>query len=358
MSFLDTAYHSLDIRVSSNPYFRENNNNEIRSNFKRYLPGGDTLNNVKAAQVCQVTIPNSFYNVTENTHFKYGYRLASAIEYAELGFNNPLHTKITIHETWKFVTIQISKGFYSIHELLVKIMDINNNEYVHIEGVQQHKNPVINRIYYDAASQKAGFEFLFDINAPCWNTIPTNHRRILGNVSISIIIVGATNTDEAHSIPVIDYKTGEDSNELFVTASSPLSWVIGFQESRVITYTRFLDADGEYKNSLEDLKKLIIGDSLINIYPHFMVNLHCDELADYKNFDYKNQSSSCIASFPLTGSFGDVMNFRGNDNDTVIEYETPRPVSSLTFSLRDNKGKVLDTNGCDWFAVIKLFYII
>lgn len=371
MSFLESQYHSVDVRISSNPHFRQNIENETRSNFKRFLTADDALNNVKATQICQVTMTNSFYNVTEHSFFQYAFRTVTphTITHYVHGTLN----YVDQYDNFTFVKIPINPGFYSIYEMLDLIKSTNNNETViSSDGVLEKKYPEITSVSYDTLTQKAMIKFKFDTNEYCWNITGRSYYNAHfpnRKLTIAISIIGAYHPDSTTNVPNIDTSTGHAIQEGVITifegapvlrppynvVNSPLSWNLGFHETKTHSVTKF---DSASLNLTQESHKFIFGDTLVNLYPASIVNIHCPELADYRNFDCKNNSSSCIASFPITGEFGDVMSFRGNDFDSVIEYETPRPVTSLTMSLRDNNGKIINTNGCDWFAVIKLFYIL
>ncbi len=62
---------------------------------------------------------------------------------------------------------------------------------------------------------------------------------------------------------------------------------------------------------------------------------------------------------PLDAAFGCPIFWKSTSNASFIhKYVTPRDISSIAISLRDNRGRLLNVQNSDWSLLLKVYYLI
>lgn len=90
-----------------------------------------------------------------------------------------------------------------------------------------------------------------------------------------------------------------------------------------------------------------------------MVYIHCPELtAGVSDFDRQGDIHNLL-KISLDQPFTFICHYRTEDaQSAIIEYPSPRYISTFSFTLRDVRGKILDIQNHDWTLELKLFYIL
>ncbi len=66
-----------------------------------------------------------------------------------------------------------------------------------------------------------------------------------------------------------------------------------------------------------------------------------------------------ILMMPLDQNFSYTCYWKNNSSSSnLIKFNTPRNITSIPISVRDNRGTLLDINGADWTLTIKVFYLV
>lgn len=292
MSFLERDYSSTYIRINSTDRDSKADN---RNNFSLTLPpSNDTFDRVVGVQVSSVDIVHSFYNVLRNyEYFTWGLR--------DLGTG-------VLHE----YECTLTPGFYSASELGTALK-ASMNVTGHFKDRAQ-----VSTIVVDTTGSKRTVTMTFGpgLDAgtyPQANWKPevfTTYGRSPNAINEINTILGAVISDHTHSNVVV--------------AHTPPNWVIEFP-------------------------------SLPSLNSNASVVIHCNQLGKNTGSTAGNVLTGLI-TVPL-GEWGHWTHYEPQDSlNNVLEYDTPRSISNLSFRLTDVLGRPVETHGLDWSCVIKFYY--
>lgn len=85
--------------------------------------------------------------------------------------------------------------------------------------------------------------------------------------------------------------------------------------------------------------------------------IHIPELSLARHTLDRDQDAHYIAGVPMDVEFGEIAHYSIKDPHTnLIEFHSPRGISTLSVSIRDSRGIVLDTHQHEWSCIIKIYY--
>lgn len=122
--------------------------------------------------------------------------------------------------------------------------------------------------------------------------------------------------------------------------NNPIAYIFGFRKATHLAHTH-------------------TGDVVADLHRTKFYSIECPELAHGRAIDQVSRASTVIQSIPLTGDFGDVINYEAEPSFAgIIDFDSLRAVNSMTFKVVDSTGVAVDLLGTDWSIQIKIFHII
>lgn len=263
MAYLEKKYSTAFARVSSHD---RNHGVSHQFTITNSINNSAATKEVRAIQVINVSMPNTFYNVSRSTNF-----------FKYVDGNGAL---------WGFT---ITPGVYTRDQFYEAIIA---------------QNSIFQTIDVNPVTRKVTCTFT-DIN-----------------------VTG-----------VVSFQTSPDVDV------NPIAYLLGFDQEDVITF----NGTGT-----------TIAPSLMHLNEPEVVYINCPELSISKVYDFKDNTRNAadvLVAVPMDKSFGEVVHYAPGDNlSSLMEFNAPRFVTELHFSLTDKWGKLLHANGGDWSITFKLFY--
>ena len=133
-------------------------------------------------------------------------------------------------------------------------------------------------------------------------------------------------------------------------------------------------ASGYYTNRIgyllggEDLSTVttLIGSAsytfpyLPRLYGLSAVTVHCPQLGiSTVDFDRGSANHFPLVRVPMDVGYSVVAHYQSRDDATnLIVYPSPRGISHIELTLRDDRGDIIDINHADWSIVFKIYYSV
>jgi len=90
------------------------------------------------------------------------------------------------------------------------------------------------------------------------------------------------------------------------------------------------------------------------------VYIHSKQLSnDAVDLEVNTKTVHSIVAIPLDVFFGETAYWKNNSSSSnLIKFNSPRNITNISISVRDNRGNLLSIQGADFTMVIKVFYLL
>lgn len=300
MAFLQENYSSGYLFISSRDRY---SHTQKPSSFSVSLPVGNfgEFDSCVGVEICNVHMINTFYNVdTFNNEFVWYERKIS-------------------NQTDLRYSVTIPIGNYDIDSLLAAIQK----------------------------EQRLGTSEL-EVVLPTKHTSEIPHRTLKWEKR--------TGGDITTHAPIMYLTLGhgfEDKEDKDKT-SGGIGTLLGFNNFGLNVINPII---GEYKTAASGNHWNTVAPSLPSLNHRSLVHINSPQLAQNTAMSVTGDIST-ICSVPLYAKQWEPIFYEPSDsNHTLVEFNSSRSLTALDFSLTDQFGREMSTNGSDWSITIKIYYV-
>lgn len=222
----------------------------------------------------------------------------------------------------------------------------------HVHGVQV-VSAIIPNTFYNIPLGRNTFTFDELGTEYTVSVVPGNYtyQELLDTLGAAITASGAA---AVYSLGTIDSITGLASMT-FTTNPANLTITSGFYTNPLAYYLGFDLMEGTVATSTAATLAIPYLPRLQGVTE---VYIHCHELASPTDELDNDQDSHYLACIGLGAiPFGGTCHYQiGDPHTNLKEYPSERSITSLTVSLRDGRGVLLDLNQAEWSFMFKIYY--